>query len=142
MMVARSQGRKVTSIKAGLIIAALFLSFLSFAEGVEVSSIFQKEKGEEAEFLSAKKAFSDGFYSLAEESLKNFLLAYPATEHIYEAHLLLGRSLYYQNDLKGSFNEFDIVLSVFTRPFRTLSSFVTVPNESNRGSLSSCISLL
>jgi TolA-binding protein len=77
-----------------------FFSSLCFAQGRE-----------EAEFSFAKKAFSDGFYSLAQENLESFLRDYPATEHLYEAHLLLGRSLYYQNDLKRSYYEFDIVMS-------------------------------
>ncbi|MCX5666030.1 MAG: tetratricopeptide repeat protein [Candidatus Omnitrophica bacterium] len=82
------------------IIIALLAASVSFAQGTE-----------EAEFTFAKKAFSDGFYSLAQENLEDFLHTYPATTHLYEAHLLLGRSLYYQNDLKRSYNEFDIVLS-------------------------------
>ena len=75
------------------------------------SSLSFAQVSEEAEFAFAKKAFSDGFYSLAQENLEDFLRSWPATGHIYEAHLLLGRSLYYQNDLKRSSYEFDIVLS-------------------------------
>ena len=98
--VTKSQGHKVTSVKIGLVASALLFSSLSFAQS-----------GEEAEFAFAKKIFNDGFYSLAQENLEDFLHGYPATEHLYEAHLLLGRSLYYQNDLKRSYYEFDIVLS-------------------------------
>jgi TolA-binding protein len=76
-----------------------------------LSSTCFAQSGEEAEFTFAKKAFVDGFYSLAQENLEDFLRSYPATEHLYEAHLLLGRSLYYQNDLKRAYYEFDIVLS-------------------------------
>lgn len=95
------------------IVIALFLlvSSLCFAQGSEVSPFLHKGRDEEAEFAFAKKVFSDGFYSLAQENLEGFLHSYPATEHLYEAHLLLGRSLYYQNDLKRSYYEFDIVLS-------------------------------
>jgi len=74
------------------------------------ASLCFAQSGEEAEFAFAKKAFNDGFYSLAQENLEDFLRNFPATEHLYEAHLLLGRSLYYQNDLKRAYNEFDIVL--------------------------------
>ena len=94
-----------------LIVTFLLLSSTSFAQSAGVSQIFQKEPGEEAEFAFAKKVFNDGFYSLAQENLDDFLRGYPATKHLYEAHLLLGRSLYYQNDLKKSLYEFDIVLS-------------------------------
>jgi len=98
-----------------LLIISIFILILcvspSFAQSGETRSIIQKGQDEEAQFASAKKTFSDGFYSLAQEDLEDFLHSYPATEHLYEAHLLLGRSLYYQNDLKRSYNEFDIVLS-------------------------------
>jgi TolA-binding protein len=83
-----------------LIVFFLLFSTLCFAQG-----------SEEAEFVFAKKAFSDGFYSLAQENLEDFLRTFPATEHLYEAHLLLGRSLYYQNDLKRSYYELDVVLN-------------------------------
>ena len=89
----------------------LIFSSLSFAQTGEVSPIFRKLPDEEAEFTFAKKVFSDGFYSLAQENLEDFLKKYPATEYLYEAHLLLGRALYYQNNFKRSCYEFDIVLS-------------------------------
>lgn len=84
------------------VITAMFL--MIFAPSFAQSS-------EEADFALAKKAFRDGFYSLSQENLEGFLRNYPATEHLYEAHLLLGRSLYYQNDIKGACYEFDIVLN-------------------------------
>ena len=71
----------------------------------------QVQVNEETEFAFAKKAFSDGFYSLAQENLEDFLNKYPGTNHIYEAHLLLGRCFYYQNNLKQSSYEFDMVLN-------------------------------
>ncbi len=86
------------------IVTAVFFLFL-------FSSLCFAQSGEEAEFTFAKKAFSDGFYALAQENLEDFLHAYPATTHLYEAHLLMARSLYYQNELKRSYNEFDIVLN-------------------------------
>ncbi len=83
-----------------MMVFILLLSSICFAQG-----------SEETEFIFAKKAFNDGFYSLAQESLEDFLDIYPATEHLYEAHILLGRSLYYQNDLKGAHYEFNVVLN-------------------------------
>lgn len=97
--------------KLSLLFSVLLLtSSLSFAQGNEASQVFQKLPDEEAEFMFAKKSFSDGFYSLAQDSLEGFLKNYPATGHLYEAHLLLGRSLYYQNDLERAYYEFGVVL--------------------------------
>ena len=83
-----------------IMVFTLLFSSLSFAQS-----------NEDAEFAFAKKTFNDGFYSLAQENLEDFLRNWPAAEHLYEAHLLLGRSFYYQNDLKGAYYEFDVVLS-------------------------------
>ncbi len=94
-----------------IVIVLLLVSSLCFAQVGEAPPFLQNGRDEEAQFAFAKKAFSDGFYSLAQENLEDFLHSYPATEHLYEAHLLLGRSLYYQNDLKRAYYEFDIVLS-------------------------------
>ena len=69
------------------------------------------QSGEEAEFIFAKKAFSDGFYALAQENLESFLDSYPDTGHLYEARILLGRCFYYQNNFKKASYEFDIVLN-------------------------------
>jgi len=71
---------------------------------------------EEAEFVFAKKAFTDGFYSLAQENLEDFLNKYAGTNHIYEAHLLLGRCFYYQNNFKKSSHEFNIALNLLAAP--------------------------
>jgi len=66
---------------------------------------------EEADFMDAKKAFSDGFYALAEENIETFLNTYPDTSYLYEAHLLLGRCFYYQNNPEMASYEFSIVLN-------------------------------
>ncbi|MDP2929746.1 MAG: tetratricopeptide repeat protein [Candidatus Omnitrophota bacterium] len=95
-----------------LTVVFIFLfSSICFAQVSEAPPTFQKAPDEEAEFIFAKKAFSDGFYSLAQDNLEDFLKKYPATDYLYEAHLLLGRALYYQNNFKRSHYEFDIVLS-------------------------------
>lgn len=88
------------SYSVKLIVLFLLFSTLCFAQ-----------PGEEADFMFAKKAFSDGFYSLAQESLEGFLNNYPDTGHLYEARILLGRCFYYQNNLKKASYEFDIVLN-------------------------------
>jgi TolA-binding protein len=97
-MILHSVQRTAYSVK--LIAFFLLSSALCFAQS-----------GEDADFLSAKKAFSDGFYALAQENLESFLDNYPGTNNLYEAHILLGRCFYYQNNLKKASYEFDIVLN-------------------------------
>ncbi|MBI4974263.1 MAG: tetratricopeptide repeat protein [Candidatus Omnitrophica bacterium] len=89
-------------------ISKLFLLLFIFS----YVSVFAADTLEENDFLFAKRAFSDGFYDLAKERLENFLSIYPqSTPRIYEAHLLLGRCFYYQNNLTRAIHEFDIVLN-------------------------------
>ncbi|MDP3790802.1 MAG: tetratricopeptide repeat protein [Candidatus Omnitrophota bacterium] len=75
-----------------------------------VSSFCFAQGGEEAEFIFAKKAFSDGFYALAQENIEDFLDKYPETPRVYEVRLLLGRCFYYQNNFRRASYEFNIVL--------------------------------
>lgn len=91
------------SQKLTLVFVSISLLFSSYCFG-QVNS-------EEADFMSIKKTFSDGFYSLAEENIEEFFNKYPDTYHIYEARLLLGRCFYYQNNLKKALYEFDIILN-------------------------------
>lgn len=75
------------------------------------ASLCFAQMNEEADFMAAKKAFTDGFYALAEENIETFLDTYPDTPHLYEAHLLLGRCFYYQNNSKKASYEFSIILN-------------------------------
>src|SRR3989338_5209057 len=72
--------------------------------------VFAVENLEESDLLFAKKALSDGFYGLAEERFENFLESYPRTSRLYEAHLLLGQCLYYQNNPRKALLEMEFVL--------------------------------
>ncbi len=76
-----------------------------------MASVSCAQGNEEAEFMFAKKAFSDGFYALAQENFEDFLDKYPGNRHLYEVHFLLGRCFYYQNNLKMSSYEFDMALN-------------------------------
>jgi TolA-binding protein len=69
------------------------------------------QASEEADLAAAKKAFTDGFYSLAQDSLEYYLDNHPDSPRLYEAHALLGRALYYENDFRRASYEFDIVLN-------------------------------
>ena len=75
------------------------------------ASLCFAQMNEEADFMAAKKAFTDGFYALAEENIETFLDTYPDTPYLYEAHLLLGRCFYYQNNSKKASYEFSIILN-------------------------------
>lgn len=85
-------------------VSCLFFMLLS-------ASLCLAQVNEEADFMAAKKAFSDGFYGLAEENIETFLNTYPDTPYLYDAHLLLGRCFYYQNNPKRASYEFSIVLN-------------------------------
>ncbi len=73
-------------------------------------SVYAAGNAEEADFAVVKNAFNDGLYDLAQEKAEAFLSAYPHTPYLYDAHLLLGRSLYYQNDPHRALYELGLVL--------------------------------
>ena len=60
-----------------VLITCILCSSLCFAQG-----------SEESDFILAKRAFTDGFFGLAQEDLESFALKYPDSAHFYEAHLL------------------------------------------------------
>lgn len=77
-------------------------------------SVPAEEPTEEADFLSARKAFDNGVYDIAEKKLEALLKDYPNPIHFYEVHTLLGRCLYYQNNLPGAAGEFEAALNAPT----------------------------
>ncbi len=86
------------------LIVAIALILLSHAA-------FAVETREEADFTFAKKALNDGFYDLAGQRLEAFLRNYPRSSHPYEAHALLGRCYYQQNNYPRALYEFEVVLN-------------------------------
>ncbi|MFH1201941.1 MAG: tetratricopeptide repeat protein [Candidatus Omnitrophota bacterium] len=62
---------------------------------------------QEEDFFVAQKAFSDGFYELALESIGNFLKSYPNSPKIFEAYFLRGKCLLYQEKYSEAFLEFE-----------------------------------
>ena len=72
---------------------------------------FAIENAEEAEFMSAKKAFTDSYYDISQARLEAFLKGYPQTTRLYEAHQLLGRCYYNQNNFSRAVYEFDMILN-------------------------------
>jgi TolA-binding protein len=66
----------------------------------------EPSKEEEALFV-AKKAFSDGFYDVAQGLLERLIKAYPSSTHVSEAQLLIGQCLYYQNKYLDSLGKFE-----------------------------------
>ncbi|MFA6078349.1 MAG: tetratricopeptide repeat protein [Candidatus Omnitrophota bacterium] len=96
-MIARLPG--LTFIGIAAVIATIFTSPAHASAGAE-----------EADLAIVKSAFNDGLYDLAQEKAEAFLSAYPHTAYLYDAHLLLGRSLYYQNDPRRALYELGLVL--------------------------------
>lgn len=84
----------------------IFLAVLIFAG----SSASAAQSTEETDFLLAKKAFNDGFYGIAAERAGDFLRNYSNTPFLYEAHNLLGRACYNQNNYSQAILEFGVVL--------------------------------
>ncbi|HTP57378.1 MAG TPA: hypothetical protein VMM82_00580, partial [Spirochaetia bacterium] len=52
----------------------------------------------ESQLNAGKKAFSDGFYSVAEESFQRVVSAYPSTPQAVEADYLVGVSRFYAGE--------------------------------------------
>ncbi len=74
------------------------------------SPVFAAGPAEEADFVYIKKVFNDGFYNLSQAKLESFIKNYPQTQHLYQAHTILGRGYYEQNNSSRALYEFQEIL--------------------------------
>ena len=83
---------------------------LAVIMAVTVASPSGLRAGEEPDLAPARQAFRDGLYDIAQSRLESFIASNRDARPLNEAHALLGRCLYRQNNLARSLDEFRIVL--------------------------------
>lgn len=101
----RCQIQKI-QIRRFIVTFFIFVFTLNF-ELRTLNYIYAQDPKEEEALFVAKKAFDDGFYDVSQNLLERFLLQYPHSSKTAEVHLLLGRSLFYQNRFLDALSKFE-----------------------------------